>query len=211
MELPRPSLRGVTHRWAFFIALGAGATLVAAAPAGAALAATAIYAATLAALYGISATYHNPGKPAPRLAWQRLDHAMIFVFIAGSYTPVAVLAIGGAAGGQLLAIVWGGAAIGVGLAVAWPGAPRAVNAALYVALGWALVAYWPDVRAALAPAPLALMAIGGALYTLGAVVYAARRPDPLPTVFGYHEVFHALVIAASVCHFAMTLLIVRGR
>ncbi len=211
MELSRPTLRGVSHRLAFYVALGAGAVLVASARAAPALLATGIYAATLAALFGISSTYHfHAGAPRARLRWQRADHAMIFVFIAGTYTPVALLAVGGDGGARLLALVWVGAALGALQALYWTHAPRAITTLLYLALGWALVGEWSTVRAALGPAPLLLLVAGGALYTLGAAVYALRRPDPRPAVFGYHEVFHVLVIAGSVCHFAMILLLVRG-
>ncbi|MCE9572943.1 MAG: hemolysin III family protein [Deltaproteobacteria bacterium] len=210
MELARPTLRGVSHRFAFFIALGAGVTMVAQARALPALVTTAIYAATLAALFGISSTYHlHPGDLRARRGWQRADHAMIFIFIAGTYTPISLLAVGGADGIKLLALVWIGAGLGALRAIAWPDAPRVISTVLYLALGWAMVWYWPAVRAALSPVGLALLFAGGACYTVGAVIYALRRPDPLPAVFGYHEVFHALVIAGSACHFALVLMVVR--
>lgn len=203
---PRPRLRGVSHQFAFFLALGAGAVLTASARTPTAAAAAAIYAATLATMLGTSAIYHRVRwAPRARAIWRRLDHAAIFLFIAGTYTPVAVLALGGGSGARLLALVWLGAGLGVVRAVLWPRAPRAVAAALYVALGWLLVAYWHEVRGALPPAPRALILVGGALYTIGALTYALRRPDPLPRVFGYHEVFHALVVIACACHFAAVL------
>ncbi len=210
MDLARPALRGVSHRVAFFIALGAGAVMLASTRALPALLPTAVYAATLAALFGISSTYHlHPGDVRARRRWQRADHAMIFIFIAGTYTPISLLAVGGATGVKLLAMVWIGAGLGALRALAWPDAPRAISTVLYVALGWAMVWYWPAVRAALTPAHLALLFAGGACYTVGAIVYALRRPDPIPTVFGYHEVFHALVIVGSACHFALVLMVVR--
>ncbi len=208
--LEKPLLRGVSHQLAFFCAIGAGVVLVAMARTGQAAIATTIYAASLAAMLGISAAYHRGRWGArARAWWRRADHATIFVFIAGTYTPICLLALGGTVGVRLLALVWTGAAIGAVQAIAWPRAPRVLAAALYVVLGWALAAYWGEVAAALAPVPRALLVGGGALYTAGAVVYALRRPDPAPRVFGYHEVFHALVIAASVCHFAAVIALVR--
>jgi hemolysin III len=207
----RPIFRGWSHHFAFFVAAGAGLVLVAMSRTPQVAAAVAVYAASLAAMFGISAAYHRGAwGPRARAIWRRADHATIFLFVAGTYTPICLLAIGGPVGWRLLAIVWGGAALGALQAIAWVRAPRVITAALYVALGWALVAYWDDVTAGLAVAPRVLLVAGGALYTAGAVVYALRRPDPSPRVFGYHEVFHAFVIAASVCHFAAVVLVVRG-
>lgn len=201
----RPALRGVSHRIAFFVAVGAGAVLVATARAAPAIVPVTIYALTLIGLFGISSTYHlNPDARARR-RWQRADHAMIFVFIAGTYTPVAVLAIGGATAARILLAVWIGAALGAVRALAWPRAPRVLSALLYIALGWAVVAWWSAIAAALPPVALGLLIAGGACYSAGAAVYALRWPDPRPATFGYHEVFHALVIAGSLCHFALIL------
>jgi hemolysin III len=207
----RPTLRGVSHQFAFFVALGAGAVLIATAASARSAAASAIYALTLALMFGTSATYHRLARaPLARRIWQRLDHAAIFLAIAGAYTPIGLVALGGATGWHLLAWVWGGAGLGVLRAVLWPRAPRAITTGLYLGLGWALIAYLPEVRAALAPASLALLALGGLWYTLGAIVYALRRPDPLPSVFGYHEVFHVLVIAGALSHFAAIVNILRA-
>jgi hemolysin III len=199
----KPLLRGVSHQIALVFALAAGGILVAVAPTTRALVASSIYAASLAALFGISALYHRPNWPAaPRAVMKRLDHAAIFVFIAGTYTPLCLL-LPDAGGMPLLAGVWAGAALGVARAVFWPDAPRALSAVLYVGLGWAVVPFLPELYARLGLLGLALLGGGGLLYTVGAVVYARRRPDPAPRIFGYHEVFHALVVAAAVLHFAM--------
>jgi hemolysin III len=205
-----PRLRGVSHQFAFFVALGAGAVLVATAASARAAAATAIYATGLAAMFGASATYHRLARsPAARRVWRRVDHSMIFVAIAATYTPICAVALGGPSGARLAAFVWGGAALGVARAIGWTRAPRWIVAGLYVALGWAVIAYLPEVRAAVATPALALIAIGGAFYTAGAIVYALQRPDPWPRVFGYHEVFHALVIGGALSHFAAIVQIVR--
>ena len=133
---------------------------------------------------------------------KRLDHSAIFLLIAGTYTPMC-LVLGGARGDGLLAIAWAGAALGVVQAVLWPRAPKPLVAAVYVALGWVVVPVLPALRARLGTAAVALLALGGVLYSMGAAVYATRRPDPFPRVFGYHEVFHAMVIAAAALHFVV--------
>src|SRR6188768_2539133 len=154
----KPLLRGVSHQLAFFCAVGAGAVLVAMSRTAHAALAIGIYAATLAAMLGISACYHR-GTWGPRALafWRRADHATIFCFIAGTYTPIALLAIGGAAGARLLAIAWSGAALGALQAILWTNAPRWLAAGLYVALGWTLVAYWPEAARALPAATIALI------------------------------------------------------
>lgn len=196
----RPRLRGVSHQIGFFCALAAGAVLLAAT--GGAWP-VAIYVASLAAMLGVSAAYHR-GRwhPVTRRRWQRADHAAIFVFIAGTYTPLCVLAMDGAEGRLLLAVVWGGAALGVLRALFWPGAPRWVVSGLYVLLGWCMVIAMPAVARAIGVPLLAQILAGGAFYTVGATIYALRWPDPWPRVFGYHEVFHAFTIVAVLCHFA---------
>lgn len=202
-SVARPRLRGVSHQFAFFAAVGAGPLL---------LALTgwrwpiAVYAASLATMLGVSAAYHRgPWSPAVRRLWQRADHAAIFLFIAGTYTPVCALALPAGEGNRLLAAVWAGAGLGVLRALAWPGAPRWVVAGLYVALGWAMVLALPAVLTATGPGMLAIILAGGIVYTIGATIYAMRWPDPWPRTFGYHEVFHALTVVAVVVHFgAMT-------
>jgi hemolysin III len=198
----KPRLRGVSHQIGFFVALLAGTWLIATARTDLAVAVSAIYAITLVLMLGVSASYHRGNRsPTAERRWKRADHTMIFLFVAGTYTPICVLGIGGVPGVRLLALVWVGALLGALRAVLWVRAPRVIAAACYVALGWLMVAYWPDVRVALAPMPLTLILVGGILYTLGALVYALRWPNPSPRWFGYHEVFHSFVIAACVCHF----------
>jgi hemolysin III len=210
-ESRKPLLRGVSHQLAFFVALGAGLVLVGMSRSLRAVSANAVYAVTLASMFAISAAYHRGSWSERALGWwRRADHATIFLFIAGSYTPICLLAIGGPAGLHLLALVWIGAGLGALQALFWARAPRALTGLLGVALGWIAVAYWPDIRSALGPAPRALIIAGGALYTAGALVYVLRRPDPAPRVFGYHELFHALVIGASASHFAAVMMVVRG-
>lgn len=198
-----PRLRGVLHLWAFWVALVAASALVVAAAGATARAAAAIYGGGLCALFGGSALYHRwRWSPRWRPLLRRVDHGTIFVFIAASYTPPALLVLTGSLRWIVLAMVWAGALAGVAFSVAWIGAPRGLVAGCYLALGWVALIAAPQLIARLSPAPLALLAAGGAFYTLGALVYAARRPDPWPRVFGFHEVFHAFVVAAAAAHFA---------
>jgi hemolysin III len=201
--LPKPRLRGVVHQWSFFVALIAGALLVAIAPTALARLAAGIYAFGLCALLGASALYHRGNWSARVEPWmRRLDHSMIFVLIAGTYTPIALLALHGTFARVLLFAVWAGAAAGIVFSVLWIEAPAWLVAIVYVALGWFLVAAFPAVLDSVGPVGFGLIAGGGLLYTVGAVVYARARPDPIPTVFGYHEVFHVLVVAAAALHYA---------
>ncbi|HEU4978557.1 MAG TPA: hemolysin III family protein [Solirubrobacteraceae bacterium] len=201
----RPRLRGVSHQWAFFAALAAGAALVATAPSGRARAAVAVYAVSLAGLFGTSAIYHRATwrTARTRLRMRRVDHSMIFVLIAGTYTPIAVLALRGALGTAILVVAWAGAAGGVGLQFVPGQRQKWAIAVPYVALGWVAVAGLPRLVDAIGLGPTLAIVGGGLLYSAGAVVYARRRPDPVPAVFGYHEVFHALVIAAAAVHFCV--------
>jgi hemolysin III len=197
-----PMLRGVLHAWAFWAALAAAAALVALAPAGAPRLAAAVYGAGLCALFAGSALYHRWCRiPRLRPLLRRIDHSTIFVFIAASYTPIALLVLEGWTRWLVLGLVWAGALAGVGFSVAWISAPRVLVAATYLALGWVAVIAVPQLVSRLPVAPLVLLAAGGVLYSLGAAVYAARRPDPWPRVFGFHELFHAFVVAAAVAHF----------
>lgn len=200
----KPRLRGVSHQWAFFVSVVIGALLVLFAPPGEAKLASLIYAVSVAGLFGASALYHrvNWSSLARRQWMRRLDHSMIFVLIAGTYTPFALLVLHGTLATVILLVVWGGAVAGVILKLVWIDAPKALIAAVYVALGWVAIATFPQLLEEMGLGGTALVLAGGLLYTVGAVVYARRRPDPAPTVFGYHEVFHALVIAAAALQYA---------
>jgi hemolysin III len=200
--IARPRLRGVIHQWSFLVALAAGAVLVVLAPAGRATAACAVYAAALAGLLGTSALYHRVSwRPQVRAWLRRLDHSMIFVLIAGTYTPFALLVLEGSLRVVVLAGVWGGALAGIVLTLVWIGSPRWLTAAAYVALGWFSLIAVPQIVDRAGLGALALLAAGGVAYTAGAVVYARRRPDPRPATFGYHEIFHVLVVVAAAAHF----------
>jgi hemolysin III len=199
----KPRLRGVSHFWAFFVALAAGAVLVLTAPGGKATLAAAIYGGSLSALFGVSALYHRVDwRPAARRWMRRLDHSMIFLLIAGTVTPFALLVLDGPLATALLIAVWAGAAAGIVVELIWIDAPKWVAAVVYMTVGWIGALGFPAVVAEAGLAAGALIALGGALYTVGAVIYARQRPDPSPAVFGYHEIFHALVIAAAAAHFA---------
>jgi hemolysin III len=198
-----PRLRGVLHLWAFWVALVAACALVIAAAGATARAAAAVYGGGLCALFGGSALYHRwRWSPRWRPLLRRVDHSTIFIFIAASYTPPALLVLTGPLRWIVLVTVWAGALAGVAFSVAWIGAPRGLVAGCYLALGWMALIAAPQLVARLSVTPLALLAAGGLLYTAGALVYAARRPDPWPHVFGFHELFHAFVVAAAAAHFA---------
>jgi hemolysin III len=205
-----PRLRGVFHQYAFFAALAAGIVLVALADGVRERFAVWVYAAALAAMFGASALYHRfPWRSASaRLRARRLDHAMIFVFIAGTYTPFALLAFGGALQAVVLATVCAGAALGVVLELRWIHAPRWVSAVAYLAVGWIGIIALPQFFPALGVAVAVLVIVGAGLYTLGALAYATTWPNPFPTTFGFHEVFHVLVVAAAVTQFVALSLVV---
>jgi hemolysin III len=198
----KPRLRGVLHQYAFFVSLGSGTLLVLLAASTRASVAVAIYAASVSALFGVSALYHRgTWTTAARRRMRRLDHAMIFLLIAGTYTPVGLLVLHGTLATVVLAVVWGGALGGIVLELIWTEAPRWLGGTVYLALGWVAVAAMPQLFARLGMAGGLLLVGGGLLYSAGAAVYALRRPDPRPAVFGYHEVFHLLVIAGVTAHF----------
>lgn len=199
---PKPLLRGVLHQVASFVALVAGALLVARTPSEDRRQAALVYMVCLTTLFGVSGAYHVPTwTPRARQWMRRLDHAAIFLLIAGTYTPLSI-ALGPEDGATLRRVVWGGALAGVLQSVLWVTAPKPLIAVIYVILGWSILPYVGRMYAAVGPWPLMLILGGGVLYSLGALVYAKKRPDPVPEVFGYHEVFHALVIGAAICHFA---------
>jgi hemolysin III len=197
-----PRLRGRLHAHAAWVAAVASGVLIALAPTAMARAAALIYGAGLIALFTASALYHRwPGDPRWKPWLRRLDHSTIFVFIAASYTPVGLLVLDGPVRTIVLVSVWAGAVAGVALSLAWITAPRILVAACYLAVGWVAVVALPQLWERAGAAPFALLVAGGALYSLGAAVYAARRPDVWPRTFGFHELFHALVIAAAAVHF----------
>ncbi len=202
LDQVKPKLRGWLHLGAFPLVVVAGTALVALAPAGRARVACAIFAGTAAVLFGTSALYHR-GNWSPRTEklLKRLDHSNIFLIIAGSYTPFTILLLPPDQARVLLWIVWSGALAGVAFRVFWVGAPRWLYTPAYVALGWAAVFYLPDFLRTGGSAILTLVILGGALYTLGGIVYGVKRPNPAPRWFGFHEVFHALTVAAFLAHF----------
>ncbi|MBY8875588.1 hemolysin III family protein [Micromonospora sp. PLK6-60] len=204
VDIGKPRMRGWLHTYAFFVALACGIVLCAIAatrPGWAPLVSCLIYSVTVCGLFGTSALYH-------RRVWsergyqimRRLDHSMIFVFIAGTYTPLCALLLDRGPATLMLAVVWGGALAGVAVKLIWPHAPRWVSAPLYLALGWVSVAMLPQILRGGGVTALVLLAVGGALYSVGAVFYALRKPNPWPTVFGHHEFFHACTLIAAICH-----------
>ncbi|MEV4654674.1 hemolysin III family protein [Micromonospora sp. NPDC049301] len=204
VDIGKPRMRGWLHTYAFFVAVVCGIVLCSIAatrPGWAPLVSCVIYSLTVCGLFGTSALYH-------RRVWsergyqvmRRMDHSMIFVFIAGTYTPFCALLLTPRPATVMLALVWGGALAGVALKVVWPHAPRWVSAPLYLALGWVSVAMLPEILHGGGVAALVLLIIGGAIYSVGAIFYALRRPNPWPTVFGHHEFFHACTLLAALCH-----------
>jgi hemolysin III len=200
----KPKLRGVSHQWAFAISVVAGGALVLAADGGRATLAAGIYALSLSALFGVSALYHriNWKREEMRLWMRRLDHTMIFVLIAGTYTPFALLVLDGDLARVVLIALWTAAAAGVILNLVWITAPKPVSAAVYVGVGLIAAIPLPELIDRISPVAIGLIVVGGLLYMAGALVYALRRPDPSPAVFGYHEIFHLLVIAAAAAQYA---------
>jgi hemolysin III len=208
---PKPRLRGRLHQLAFFASIPAGISLVVLASGAEAKVSAGIFAATLTGLFGVSANYHvrDWSADAQRLM-KHLDHSMIFVFIAGTYTPVTLLALRPAWGITLLLLAWSGAVVGVLITVLRLERWHGVGFALYLTLGWLAVVATPQLVHGLSRVEFGLLLAGGVLYTVGAVVLARKRPDPHPVVFGYHEVWHAFVVGASACHFTLILLLVQG-
>jgi hemolysin III len=200
----KPKLRGVSHQYAFFISLGCGIALILGASDGKARLAASIYAIAVSALLGTSALYHRvTWRPNARRWMRRLDHSMIFVLIAGTYTPVALLALKGSLASTILIVLWAGALGGVVFKLLWIDGPKWLFAGVYIALGLVTAAVFGELPAAIGWLGVAGLATGGLLYVLGAIVYASGRPNPWPKVFGYHEIFHALVIAAAALQYAV--------
>jgi hemolysin III len=200
----RPRLRGVFHLYAFFVSLAVGSLLVSFASGGREQVAAAVFAAAVAAMFGASALHH-------RVIWQergyrwsrRVDHAGIYLAIAGTYTPFCLLVLNGAWRIAVLAVVWAGAIAAILFKFLWVDAPKWLASAIAIALGWVAVVAFPQLLDGVGWAAVALVLAGGLLYTAGGVVYALRRPDPFPSVFGYHEVFHVLVVAAVALQYAV--------
>ena len=197
-----PTLRGRLHLHTVWFSVAAAAALIVFAPSGSARTTAVIYGVGLNSLFATSAIYHRwPAGSRWKAILRRADHSMIFLFIAASYTPIAVLVLEPPESTIVLVSVWAGALAGVAFSVAWIDAPRLVTALAYIAVGWVIVIALPEVFDEIGAPPALLFLGGGLLYSAGAVVYARKRPDPWPRVFGFHEVFHALVIAAATLHF----------
>ncbi|MDA1360163.1 hemolysin III family protein [Glycomyces luteolus] len=207
----KPHLRGWIHLAAFPTAIIAGLILIATTPTLTGRLATAVYIATSAALFGISALYHRTNlseRATTRL--KRLDHANIYLIIAGTYTPIAALALDGTARTALLTAIWTGALAGVAFRTLWLSAPRWLSTALYIALGWAAVFVMPQLLAGAGTTATALIITGGVLYTAGGVIYALKRPNPSVQWFGFHEVFHAFTVAAYAAQFTAVALVIHA-
>ena len=204
--LTKPRFRGWIHVYSAGGAVAAGASLVAVSWAAASTRAglaTLLYTAATIVMFSVSATYHRVHwKSATAQKWmKRADHSMIFVFIAGSYTPFALLAMPPDAARIVLSIVWGGAVAGILLKMCWPSAPRWVGVPLYLLLGWVAVWYTGTILHNAGVAAMVLLFVGGALYSIGGILYALKWPDPWPSTFGYHEFFHACTAVAAICHY----------
>lgn len=209
LSVNKPLLRGWLHQIAFFVSLPAGVTLVGMAGGVEARVAAALFAVTMTALFGVSAAYHRGDwSDRARRIMKHLDHSMIFIFIAGSYTPITLIALRPAWGITLLALAWTGAVAGVLVTVLRLERWHGVGFAMYLILGWLAVIATPQLVHALSRTELALLIAGGLLYTVGAVILGRKRPDPSPAVFGYHEIWHTFVVGASACHFLLVLSLV---
>jgi hemolysin III len=205
-----PLLRGVFHLWAFVAAVAAGVVLVVLADGVLETVSSWVYAAALAAMFGASALYHRfPWRSTARRVWaRRLDHSTIFVFIAATYTPFALLGLGGVMRWLMLTLAWAGALLGLGLELAWLDSPRWLSAVAYLLVGWVGVVTIPQLFSEMGVAVAVLLLVGGGLYTLGAAIYAMQWPNPFPRILGFHEIFHLLVVAAAVTQFVAVSLVV---
>lgn len=198
----KPLIRGYIHQIAFFIALGACALLLAKSNHADAFIANIIYSITLCGMYGISALYHRPiWSRGHYLLIRSFDHGAIFTLIAGTATPICFLGLKSQSGLHFLIFLWGIAIIGVTSAIFWTRGPKWSRACLYLLMGWLAIVYFSEIKAAIGTANMQLLLLGGILYTLGALIYAFKWPNPFPKIFGYHEIFHLLVVIASTFHF----------
>ncbi len=211
LDAVTPLLRGWLHLVCFFLSVPAGWVVVAAAPTARARGAALVYAIGLSALFGVSAAYHRRRwSVAARPRMKRADHATIFVMIAGSYTPLCLLALGDALGEAVLLAVWIAAISGVVLAATGVAERRVIGLVTYIALGWAMVLVLPELTRRLSAVEMALILVGGLLYTVGCIFMGLRWPDPYPAVFGYHELWHVMVVVAAACHYVVILSVVRA-
>lgn len=210
--LTKPRMRGWIHVWAFVVAVLAGSALTLAATTVSTEAAVAsgVYSVTVCCMFGVSAIYHRIQwrTVVRRTRMKRADHSMIFLFIAGTYTPFGLLALPTDTGRALLVVVWLGAICGVVSKMAWPTAPSWVGVPLYLLLGWAIVPVVPELIRAVGVIPMVLLLVGGILYSAGAILYATKWPNPWPGTFGHHEFFHAATAIAALCHFVAVCLVV---
>jgi hemolysin III len=208
----KPLLRGVFHQAAFSVSLVIGTLLIVGAEGPRQHVAAAIFAGSVATCFGLSALYHRiTWSPRVRLWMRRLDHAGVYMLIGGTYTPVCLLVLGGAWGPTVLAIVWAGAGAAIVLKFVWVDAPKWLAAVIGIALGWVGVITLPQLATRVSPAAVALLGVGGLAYTAGAIIYARKRPNPKPAIFGYHEFFHALTIVAVACQYvAIAFFVVRA-
>jgi hemolysin III len=208
----KPRWRGRLHQFAFFFSIPQGIAIVVAGAGWVTRTAAAVYALSLSGLYGVSALYHRlKWSPKALVRMQRLDHSMIFVLIAGTYTPVSLLVFDSVWSRVLLGVVWAGTIGGIVMKVWGMERTRHITGAMYIVLGWLAVLAAPWFVQRMSPLVLSLIAAGGVLYTLGAIVLLRRRPDPSPLVFGYHEVWHVMVVTAGACHYAAIMLLVLSR
>ena len=202
-------MRGTLHEIAFFVSVPAGIALIALANTGKARFAAVVFATGLAGVFGASAAYHRVAWSDPaRRRMKRLDHSMIFVLIAGTYTPLCLLALSGVWSVVMLATVWAGAITGIVLKQVNIDGMRRVSGFLYITLGWISIVTLPQLFHTLSAAAFTLVIVGGLLYTVGAIVFAVKRPDPNPAVFGYHEIWHAFTAGAGLCHYSAVLLLI---
>lgn len=210
METPvKPRMRGTLHQIAFFVSVPAGIALIVLANTGKARFAAVVFATGLAGVFGASAAYHRVAWSVPaRKRMKRLDHSMIFVLIAGTYTPLCLLALSGAWSVVMLATVWAGAITGIVMKQFNVDGLRRVSGFLYITLGWISIVTLPQLFHTMSVAAFTLVVVGGLLYTVGAIVFAVKRPDPNPAVFGYHEIWHAFTAGAGLCHYSAVLLLI---